>query len=160
MKNFPRGWGFCPNFWPRGAHYCKILPGGQGFDHVKKCPGGWSRSEMIDTLFGQSKAAYWLRWYKVYVTKVFCIYRKLFGNLSKRTVSLTLSVKNLDIQKWNVYYHGCQGKKLQQKTLFHKEKDWWRRTITDDSLSYLYSMLVFQINSFSMMKEKPGVKDR
>ena len=27
-------------------------------------------------LFGQSKAAYWLRWYKIYVTNVFCIHRE------------------------------------------------------------------------------------
>ena len=31
-------------------------------------------------LFGRSMAAYWLCWYKRYVTKVFCIYRKLFCN--------------------------------------------------------------------------------
>ena len=37
-------------------------------------------------LFGQSKAAYWQRWYKIYVTKVFCIYKKLFRNRSQRTV--------------------------------------------------------------------------
>ena len=47
-----------------------------------------------------------------------------------------------------------------EKRYFHKEKDWWRRTIIDDSLSYLFFMLVFQINSFSMMKEKLGVKER
>ena len=58
-------------------------------------------------LFGQSKAAYWLRWYKGYVTKVFCIYRRLLGNRSQRTVNLTLPLKNLNIQKWHVYYHGC-----------------------------------------------------
>ena len=31
---------------------------------------------------------------------------------------------NLNIQKWDVYHHKCQGRKLQQKKLyFHKEKD-------------------------------------
>ena len=41
-----------------------------------------------------------------------------------RPLSLTLSVKNVNIQKWHVYYHGCQGRKLQRKKLyFHKEKD-------------------------------------
>ena len=30
-------------------------------------------------LFGQSKAAYWLRWCKIYVTKIFCIYKICFA---------------------------------------------------------------------------------
>ena len=32
-------------------------------------------------LFGQSKAAYWLHWCKIYVTKVFCIYKICFAIL-------------------------------------------------------------------------------
>ena len=28
------------------------------------------------------------------------------------------AIANLNIQKWHVYHHGCQGKKLQRKTLF------------------------------------------
>ena len=39
--------------------------------------------------------------------------QKLFRNRSQQTVSLTLSVQNLKTQKWHVYYHGCQGRKLQ-----------------------------------------------
>ena len=112
-------------------------------------------------LFGQSKAAYWVRWYKIYVTKVFCIYRKLFGNCSQRTVSLTLPVKNLNIQKWHVYYHGCQGRKLQQKNfIFTRRKIDEKEVLLMIALSYLLLMLVFQINSFSMVKEKLGVKER
>ena len=62
---------------------------------------------------------------------------------------LTLSVKNLN--KWHAYYNGCQGRKL----YFHKRKiDLRRITFTEDSSSYLFLMLVFRINSFSMTKEK------
>ena len=32
-------------------------------------------------------------------------------------------------------------------------------SIIEDSSSYLFLMLVFRINSFSMMKEKPGVNE-
>ena len=32
-------------------------------------------------LFGQSKAAYWLRWCKIYVTKVFCVHKICFAIL-------------------------------------------------------------------------------
>ena len=35
---------------------------------------------------------------------------------ASQALCLTLSVKNLN--KWHVYYHGCQGRQLQQKTLF------------------------------------------
>ena len=42
---------------------------------------------------------------------------------SQRTLSLTLSVKSLNIQKWHVYYHRCQRRKLQQRNFFYKEKD-------------------------------------
>ena len=45
---------------------------------------------ITSVLFGQSKSTYWLCWYRRYVTKVFCCYRKLFHNRSQRTVSLTL----------------------------------------------------------------------
>ena len=41
------------------------------------------------------------------------LYEKL-GSFD-RGLSLTLSVKNLKIQKWHVYYHGCQGRKFQRK---------------------------------------------
>ena len=68
-------------------------------------------------LFRQSNAAYWLRWYTIYVTNVFCIHRKLFGSGFQRTMRLTLQVKNLNIQKWYVYYHECQGRKLQRENL-------------------------------------------
>ena len=34
---------------------------------------------IILTLFGHSKATYWLRWCKIYVTKVFCIYKNCFA---------------------------------------------------------------------------------
>ena len=47
----------------------------------------------------------------------FCIYKKLFRNSSQRTV-LTLSVKNLNIQKWHVYYNGCQGRNTSGKSNF------------------------------------------
>ena len=76
---------------------------------------------ITSVLFGRSKAAYWLCWYKRYVTKVFCIYRKLFCNRSKRTWSSQIA--NLSIQKWHVYHHGCQGRKLQRKNfIFTRRK--------------------------------------
>ena len=28
------------------------------------------------------------------------------------------AIANLDTHKWHVYHHGCQGRKLQRKTLF------------------------------------------
>ena len=42
------------------------------------------------------------------------IYRNLFGNRSQRSVSLTLQGKP-EQTEMAVYYHGCQGRKLQQK---------------------------------------------
>ena len=59
------------------------------------------------------------------VTKVFCIYRKLFGNRSQRTVSLTLLLENLNIQKW----HACliimdvREETSAKNLYFHKESD-------------------------------------
>ena len=41
-------------------------------------------------------------------------YKTLRFSLARLYVSL--SAKNLN--KWHVYYHGCQGRQLQQKTLF------------------------------------------
>ena len=43
---------------------------------------------------------------------------------------------------------------LEKKLYFHKEIDGEFLTITEDSSSYPFLMLVFRINSFSMMKEK------
>ena len=40
---------------------------------------------------------------------------------SQRTVSFTLPVKNLDMQKRHVYYHGCQGTNLQGRKLQRKK---------------------------------------
>ena len=60
-------------------------------------------------LFGQSKAAYWQRSF------CNCIDRKLFANRSQWIVSLTLSVKTWTYRNGHVYYHRCQGRKLQRK---------------------------------------------
>ena len=43
-------------------------------------------------------------------------YKTLRFSLARQALCLTLSAKNLN--KWHVYYHGCQGRQLQQKTLF------------------------------------------
>ena len=102
-------------------------------------------------LFRQSNAAYWLRWYKIHVTNVFCIHRKLFGSGFQRTMRLTLPVKNLNIQNGMFIIMDVREGNFSERTLFSQE----RRliiTIIDDSLSYLFLMLVFQINSFSMTK--------
>ena len=112
-------------------------------------------------LFGQSKAAYWLRWYKIYVTKVFCIYQKIVSqSFSANSKSHTVS-KNLEHTEMACLLSWMSGKETSVKKLyFYKEKDWWRITIIDDSSSYLFLMLFFRINSFPMMKEKLGVKER
>ena len=54
----------------------------------------------------------------VYVTKVFCIYRKLFGNRSQRTVSLTLSVKKLEHTKMACLLSWISWKKTSAKKNF------------------------------------------
>ena len=46
-----------------------------------------------------------------------------------------------------------------EKTLF-SQGERLMKTIIEDSSSYLFLMLVFLINSFSMVKEKLGVKER
>ena len=45
-------------------------------------------------------------------------YKTLPCSLASQAQSLTLSVKNLNIQKWHVYYHGCQGRKIHRKKNF------------------------------------------
>ena len=48
-----------------------------------------------------------------------------------------------------------------EKTLFSQgERLMKNGSIIEDSSSYLFLMLVFRINSFSMIKEKLGVKER
>ena len=50
------------------------------------------------------------------------------------------------------------GKEISAKKLyFHKDK---RMTVIEDGSSYLFLTPVSRINSFSMMKEKLGVKER
>ena len=55
VKNFPRGWGFSPNFSRGGAFLQIFPPGGRDLTSRKKCPGvcpgGCSRLELIDALF-------------------------------------------------------------------------------------------------------------
>ena len=111
-------------------------------------------------LFGQSKAAYWLHWYKICVTKVFCIYRKLFHNHSQRTASLTLTVKTWTYRNGMFNIMDVREGNFSETTLFSQGERSIRITITDDSSCYLFLMLVSEINSFSMIKEKLGVKER
>ena len=60
--------------------------------------------------------------YKRYVTKVFCIYRKLFRNRSQRTVSLTPWLQTWTLKKWHLCDHGCKGRKLQRKNFILQEE--------------------------------------
>ena len=84
---------------------------------------------ITSVLFGRSKAACWLCWYKRYVTKVFCIYRKLFRNRSQRTVSLTdCKPEHTEIACVSSW---MSGKETSTKKLyFHKEKDWLDAVVT------------------------------
>ena len=78
-------------------------------------------------LFGQSKAAYWLCWYKIYVTKVFCIYKKLFCNRSQRTVRVWINGNNV---LWNICLFLCQWSKTSLfQCLFTNVWWWWTLNI-------------------------------
>ena len=55
-------------------------------------------------LFGQSKVAYWLRWYKIYVTKIFCIYKKLFRNCSQQTIRAWLNGNTMFYDTFVCFY--------------------------------------------------------
>ena len=80
---------------------------------------------ITSVLFRRSKAAYWLCSYKRYLTKFFCIYRKLFRNRSQRTVSPALR-----LQTWTYRNGMCimdayvREGNVNEKLYFHKEKDW------------------------------------
>ena len=73
---------------------------------------------ITSVLFGRSKAAYWLCWYKRYVTKVFCTYRKLFGNRSQRTVSLTLWLQTWTYKNSMRIIMDVREGNFSEKTLF------------------------------------------
>ena len=73
---------------------------------------------IISVLFRRSKAAYWLRWYKRYVTKVFRIYRKLFHNRSQRTVSLTLRLQTWTYRNGMCIIMDVREGNFKEKTLF------------------------------------------
>ena len=106
---------------------------------------------ITSVLFGRSKAAYWLCWHKrchkglLHLQKI--VSQPFLENREH------IAIANLNIQKWHVYHHGCEGRKLQQKQLyFHKEKDWLDAVVTAENLTYLFLMQVNQINWFSMVK--------
>ena len=75
---------------------------------------------ITSVLFGRSKAAYRLRWYKRYVTKIFCIYRKLFRNRSQRTVSLTLILQTWTYRNGMCIIMDVREGNFNEKTLFSK----------------------------------------
>ena len=57
------------------------------------------------------------------------------------------AIANLNIQKWHVYRHGCQGRKLQRKNfIFTRKKIDLDAVVTSENLSYLFLMQVLQIN--------------
>ena len=58
--------------------------------------------------------------------------------VSQRTVSLTPQVKNLNIQKWHGYYHGCQGRKLQRKNFIFT-----RRKIDEEELLPMIAQVTY-----------------
>ena len=56
---------------------------------------------------------------------------------------------------------GVREGNLSEKALFSQgERLVKNDSIIEDSSSYLFLMLVFRINSFSIMKEKLGLKER
>ena len=85
---------------------------------------------IISILFGPSKAVYWLCWYKGYVTKVFCIYRKLFLNRSQRAVSLTLRLQTWTYRNGMCIIMDVREGNFNEKLYFHKEKDWLDTVVT------------------------------
>ena len=82
---------------------------------------------ITSVLFAQSKAAYWLCWYKRYVTKVFCIYRKLFCNRSQRTVSLTLRLQTWTYKNGVCIIMDIREGNFNEKTLFSQGERLIRR---------------------------------
>ena len=52
------------------------------------------------------------------------------------------------------------GKETSAKITLFSQGERLMKNIIEDSSSYLFLMLVFRINPFSMMKEKLGVKER
>ena len=107
---------------------------------------------IASVLFGLSKVAYWLCWYKRYVTKVFCIDRKLFHNHSQWTVSLTLRLQTWTYRNGMCIIMDVREGNINEKLYFHKEKDWLDAVVTSENLTYLFLMQVLQINWFSMVK--------
>ena len=109
-------------------------------------------------LFRRSKAAYWLCWYKRYVTKVFCVYRKLFRNRSQWTVNLTPCCKPEHtemacVSSW------MSGKETSTKKLYlHMEKDWLDTVATVENLTILYAGA--SINWFLMGKLREARSER
>ena len=82
---------------------------------------------ITSVLFGRSKAAYWLCWYKRYVTKVFCIYRKSFRNRSQRTVNLTLRLQTWTYRNGICIIMDVREGNLNEKTLFSQGERLIRR---------------------------------
>ena len=111
---------------------------------------------ITSVLILRSKVAYWPCWYKRYVTKAFCIYRKLFCNCCQRTVILqTWTYRNgmwiiMDVREGN--FNG--------KLYFHKEKDWLDAVVTAENLSYLLLIQVLQINCFWLVKLREARSER
>ena len=115
---------------------------------------------ITSVLFGQSKAAYWLCWYKRYVTKVFCIYRKLFRNRSQRTVNLTLRLQTWTYRNGMCIIMDVREGNFNEKTLFSQEKDRLDAVVAAEILSHLFLMQVLQINWFSMVKLREARSER
>ena len=82
---------------------------------------------ITSVLFGRSKAAYWLCWYKRYVAKVFCIYRKLFRNRSQRTVSLTLRLQTWTYRNGMCIIMYVREGNFNEKSLFSQGESLIRR---------------------------------
>ena len=107
---------------------------------------------ITSVLFRRSRAEYWLCWYKRYVTKVFCIYRKLLRNRSQRTLSFTLWLQTWTYRNGMCIIMDFREGNFNEKLYFHKEKDWLDAVVTAKNLAYLFLMQVLQINWFSMVK--------
>ena len=109
-------------------------------------------------LFRRSKAAYWLCWYKRYVTKVFCVYRKLFRNRSQWTVNLTPWLQTWTYRNGMCIIINVREGNFNKILYLHMEKDWLDAVVTVENLTIPYAGA--SINWFLMGKLREARSER
>ena len=103
---------------------------------------------ITSVLFLRSKVAYWLCWYKRYVTKAFAFTENCFAIVvSESWACKPEHTEMACVSSW------MSGKAASmEKLYFHKEKDWLDAVVTAENLSYLLLIQVLQINCFWLVK--------